>query len=56
ELNCWVFGDHQSTVFPVTVSRSDDVIDLRALIKKQKEPQFNDIAADELDLWKIDVP
>ena len=52
-LNCWVLGDDLQRVFSVKIAKSDTVGGLKKAIKKEKEPEFDDYAADRLDLWKV---
>jgi hypothetical protein len=55
DLNCLVLGDDISAwrVFPVRIAKSETVGGLKKAIKKEKEPEFDDYAADRLDLWKV---
>jgi hypothetical protein len=52
-LNCWVLGDDPQRVFSVKIAKSETVGGLKKAIKKEKEPEFDDYAADRLDLWKV---
>jgi len=52
-LNCFVLGDDEERVFSVKISRNDNVGILKKLIKKEKSPHLNHIAASDLDLWKV---
>jgi hypothetical protein len=53
-LSCWVIGTPVGKqTFTVRV-RHDDVWDaVKDAIKEKKKPEFDDIAADTLDLWKV---
>ncbi|RUS23554.1 hypothetical protein BC938DRAFT_474961, partial [Jimgerdemannia flammicorona] len=55
-LNCLTFGDPVDRIFPVKVARTETVGELRKLIKKEKDPLFNNIPADELLLWLVSLP
>lgn len=56
KLNCLVEGDDAGThTFPVTVSSTDTIAELKKNIKKEKAPEFDDFAADKLRLYKADV-
>ncbi|KAF9132814.1 hypothetical protein BG015_003663, partial [Linnemannia schmuckeri] len=50
-LFCLVDGNPQSNVFSVKPTPADAVDDLEKLIKAEKTPHFDDVAADELSLW-----
>jgi hypothetical protein len=52
-LNCSVLGDDPQRVFSVKIAKSETVGGLKKAIKKEKEPEFDDYAADRLDLWKV---
>src|SRR5690242_17512620 len=52
-LLCLVHGD--SSVFPVRIDKTLLVGDLKDEIKKKKSPKFDDIPANELTLWKVDI-
>ncbi|RUS29196.1 hypothetical protein BC938DRAFT_480937 [Jimgerdemannia flammicorona] len=56
KLNCLTVGDPVDRIFPVKVARTETVGDLRKLIKKEKDPLFNNIPADELLLWLVSLP
>ncbi|GJJ74340.1 hypothetical protein EMPS_06698 [Entomortierella parvispora] len=51
-LNCIVDGESSS--FPVDIESSESVSKLKEKIKKEKDPEFNKIAADKLTLFHID--
>jgi hypothetical protein len=53
-LNCIVQGSQ--SVFPVKIERTESVGHLKELILAKKPKTFADIEADELELWKLDVP
>jgi hypothetical protein len=55
-LFCWVQGDEPDRAFKVTIDGSESVSDLKKMIKSDKEPEFNDFAADSLKIWKVSVP
>jgi hypothetical protein len=52
-LNCWVLGNDRQRVFSVEIAKTKTVDGLKKAIKKEKEPEFDDYAADRLDLWKV---
>ncbi|KAG2119013.1 uncharacterized protein F5147DRAFT_832823 [Suillus discolor] len=52
-LNCLFLGDHPRNIFPVKIASTDTVGDLKDLIKEK--PAFRDLAADTLQLWKVDL-
>ena len=56
DLFCLVDGESTSSAFSVKISTEDTVDDLKKLIKTEKSPRFDDIAADELTLWRVSLP
>ena len=55
-LFCLVDGEGTSNAFFVKVASADTVGDLKKLIKTEKAPRFDDVAADELTLWRVSIP
>ena len=56
-LFCLIHDDDPTQcAFPIKVSTTDTVGDLKELIKAKKAPRFNDIAPDELTLWRVNIP
>src|SRR4051794_35849462 len=55
-LFCLACGNSAENVFPVRISKMLFVGDLKKLIKKEKAPRFDDFAADELTLYKVNIP
>ncbi|CAG8640461.1 10806_t:CDS:2, partial [Racocetra persica] len=54
---CLVLGDAVSRSFPVDIDKSTISIGhLKELIKKKKDPYYNNISADEFELWSVDIP
>ncbi|KAF9580019.1 hypothetical protein BGW38_003496, partial [Lunasporangiospora selenospora] len=53
-LFCLVDGE--STAFPVSASTATTFGELKDLIKAKKAPEFDDVAADKLTLWRVSVP
>ncbi|KAF9920028.1 hypothetical protein BGZ67_001615, partial [Mortierella alpina] len=53
-LFCLVDGD--SMPFSVDIDASKTVDHLKKLIKTEKTPRFDDVAADELTLWRVSIP
>ena len=43
------------SVFKVTVPLENDVNDLQDAIKKKREPELDQFAADSLVLWKVNL-
>jgi len=56
ELFCVVDGESASSAFPVKLSTDDSIGALKDLIKTKKTPRFDDVAADELTLWRVSIP
>src|ERR1700680_1715292 len=53
KLNCIVLGDNPRRIFPVDIERTEIVGDLKEVIKDKKRPEFDHIATDHLELWKV---
>ncbi|KAG0036954.1 hypothetical protein BGZ82_003403 [Podila clonocystis] len=49
-------GDPTSIAFPVSIPSTDTVGTLKKLFKTEKSPEFDDVAADKLTLWRISIP
>ncbi|CAG8604926.1 2992_t:CDS:1, partial [Paraglomus brasilianum] len=54
-LNCLVHGNTTERVFPVDIPSTKTIGDLKEMIKI-KQPKFDRFSADELDVWKVDIP
>ena len=52
-LFCWVIDTPTKQIFPVEIARDKSWGTVKIAIKEMKEPEFNDIDADTLDLWKV---
>ncbi|KAF7721299.1 hypothetical protein EC973_004960 [Apophysomyces ossiformis] len=55
-LFCLVEGKPMSRTFSVKVSSADTVHDLKDAIKAEKSPEFDDIDANKLNLWRVEIP
>ncbi|OAQ22442.1 hypothetical protein K457DRAFT_84856 [Linnemannia elongata AG-77] len=55
-LFCLVNGESTSNTFSVEIDSTKTVDGLKKLIKSEKAPRFDDVAAAELPLWRICVP
>ena len=57
-LNCIVRGDIPPTqrAFTIDISPSKTIDYLRDAIKMKLSPRFDFIAANQLTLWKVDIP
>ncbi|KAG0329172.1 hypothetical protein BG000_000169 [Podila horticola] len=55
-LFCLVDGESTSKAFPVEIESIQTVGHLKKLIKTEKTPRFDDVAADELTLWRVSIP
>ena len=54
-LLCLVDGESTSRAFPVSVPSTETIGSLKKLIKTEKSPRFDDIAANELTLWRVSI-
>ncbi|KAF8885865.1 hypothetical protein CPB84DRAFT_1850243 [Gymnopilus junonius] len=55
-LYCWILGDDSERTFTVKIPKTDNVSILKKLIKEEKAPHLNHIAASDLDLWRVSFP
>ncbi|RUS20202.1 hypothetical protein BC937DRAFT_86190 [Endogone sp. FLAS-F59071] len=57
-INCLVQGDAppKKRALTVKIARIDNVSMLKEAIKSKLAPRFNHVVANELELWKVDVP
>ncbi|CAG8623523.1 7273_t:CDS:2, partial [Paraglomus brasilianum] len=55
-LICQLVSYPKGMPFSVEIGRNMIVDKLKKLIKAEKSPQLNHIAADELTLWKVEIP
>jgi hypothetical protein len=55
-LFCLVDGEATSQAFSVDIEQTKAVDQLKKVIKTEKAPRFDDVAADELTLWKVEIP
>lgn len=55
-LWCLVEGESTSSAFPVEIAAAKAVYQLKKVIKKEKSPEFDDITANKLTLWKVSLP
>ena len=55
-LNCFLLGDDPDRMFTVEIAKTKNVSILKSLIKKEKAPHLDHVAASDLDLWKADFP
>jgi Crinkler effector protein N-terminal domain len=52
-LECCVYRRDASHVFPVEIAWATTVGALKDAIKDKRKPEFDDVAADSLDLWVV---
>jgi hypothetical protein len=55
-LFCLVDGEATSNAFSIKTPSNNTVDDLKNLIKTRKSPEFDDVAADKLKLWRVSIP
>lgn len=55
-LFCVVNGEAVPKAFEVEAMPTKTIAGLKDFIKAKKSPRFDDIAADELTLWKVLIP
>jgi len=52
-LNCLVVGDDLDRIFTVKILKTENVSILKKLIKEEKAPHLDHVAASDLDLWQV---
>ncbi|KAG6329174.1 hypothetical protein ID866_9916 [Astraeus odoratus] len=55
-LNCWIYGDDVKNIFPVKISKTASVGELKVDIKNMIPSAFRGVDAPSLHLYKISVP
>ena len=55
-LFCLVKGNTTANAFPIHIDKGQFIGDLKKVIKAEKHKTFHDIEADELKLWKKEIP
>jgi hypothetical protein len=55
-LNCFVLGDDLKKVFTVKIEKTENVSILKKLIKEEKAPHLDHVAASDLQLWNVSIP
>ncbi|KAG0060267.1 hypothetical protein BGZ89_012410 [Linnemannia elongata] len=55
-LFCLVDGEATFQAFSVDIEQTKTVDQLKKVIKTEKSPRFDDVAADELTLWRVSIP
>ena len=53
--NCFVLGDKLNEAFAVKVLRTDNVSILKKLVKEEKAPRLDYVAASELNLTQVSL-
>jgi hypothetical protein len=53
---CLVQGHSAEQAFPVHISKSSFVGDLKDSIKERMSPEFDNLTANSLELWKVNIP
>jgi len=54
-LQCWVQGNSPDHIFPVKIDQTETMGSLKKAIKDEKQPKFDHITADKLDLWNFSI-
>ncbi|KAF9083232.1 hypothetical protein BGX29_003274, partial [Mortierella sp. GBA35] len=55
-LFCLVNGEATTNALPVEIESTKTIGNLKKLIKTEKIPRFDNVAADELTLWRVSIP
>ncbi|KAF9084950.1 hypothetical protein BGX29_002255, partial [Mortierella sp. GBA35] len=55
-LFCLVDGEAATNAFRVEIESTKTIGDLKKPIKVEKAPRFDDVAADDLSLWRVSIP
>ncbi|CAB5185865.1 unnamed protein product [Rhizophagus irregularis] len=56
EINLWLLVRGVATIFEVTIGRDNRISELKKVIKKAREPEFDKFAPDRLKLLKLKNP
>jgi len=55
-LNCLVVGDDPDRTFTIEIPKNKTISILKKLIKEEKAPHLDHVAASDLDLWQVSFP
>jgi len=55
-LNCFLLGDDPDRIFTVEIPKNKNISILKKLIKEEKAPHLDHVAASDLDLWQVFFP
>ncbi|PKY49716.1 hypothetical protein RhiirA4_465809, partial [Rhizophagus irregularis] len=55
-INLWLLVHGIATIFEITIGRNNCISELKKVIKKAREPEFNNFAPDRLKLLKLKNP
>ena len=55
-LNCFTLGDDLKKTFTVEIEKTKNVSILKKLIKEEKAPHLDHVAASDLDLFQVSLP
>ena len=53
DLNCFVYGDDPSRIFPVKIASTESVGTLKEWVKDKKKHAFEHVDAEALNVWKV---
>lgn len=56
KLNCLVFGDGHRQIFTVKIAGTENVSELKKMIRGKKVHAFSNMDANDLLLWKVSLP
>jgi Crinkler effector protein N-terminal domain len=56
ELNCLVLGQESSHIFLIRILENKTVYDLKEVVKDKKRRMFQDVDANDLQLFKVSIP
>ncbi|KAF9993675.1 hypothetical protein BGZ80_008061 [Entomortierella chlamydospora] len=56
KLKLYCIVEDDSNAFPVNILSNESIGDLKKAIKTAKKPDLDNIAADNLTLWKANIP
>ncbi|RIA87993.1 hypothetical protein C1645_853321 [Glomus cerebriforme] len=55
-LFCLVKGNTSEKAFSVKINKDEPISELKKAIKAEKHKSFHGVEADELKLWKVNIP
>ena len=55
DLNCWIFNEDHTSVFPIEVDRTKTIGNLKNAIKVDQHIAFQHVDPRNLDIWMVSI-